>query len=118
MSSDFADLARDRQRLQEFCKAHVLSVLRFASGPSFKLNLQEKDLDDKLHHLTSTSTCIESLFDCPNEFSPKNFSVRRDLGSEFARLAIDRPQKQWKSEGSARIYCRCRALPFVIRNLP
>ena len=38
MSSDFGELAHNRQLLQDFCKAHVGSILTFKSGPSFKLN--------------------------------------------------------------------------------
>jgi hypothetical protein len=118
MSSDFADLARDRQLLQEFCKAHIPSILAFKSGSSFKLNLHDRDLGTDLHHLTSTGTCIESLLDCPDEFIPDDGSIEGTMASEFATLAISRQAKKWKSEGSARIYCRCRALPFVIKHIP
>src|SRR5262245_40095601 len=106
MSSEFADLARYREQLKNFCKLHVLSVLAFNSGPSFKLNLERPDLDNQLHHLTSTSTCIESLLDCPAEFVPKKIKLNSELGPEFARLAIQRPPVDWISEGSAKIYCR------------
>jgi hypothetical protein len=118
MSSEFADLARDRQLLQDFCKAHIPSILAFKSGPSFKLNLHERDLGTDLHHLTSTGTCIESLLDCPDEFVPEDASVDSNMAPEFASLAINRSARNWKSEGSARIYCRCRALPFVIKHIP
>lgn len=117
MSSEFADLARYREQLKNFCKLHALSVLAFKSGPSFKLNIERPDLDNQLHHLTSTSTCIESLLDCPSEFIPKKLKLDNQLGPEFARLAIQRPPGRWISEGSAKIYCRCRALPLVIRYL-
>lgn len=117
MSSEFSDLARNRQLLQDFCRSHVASILTFKSGPSFKLNLIEADLDADLHHVTSTSTCIESMLDCPEEFLPQS-ALDNNLATEFAQLAINRKPSKWKSEGSARIYCRCRALPFVIRNLP
>src|SRR5215510_1410539 len=97
MSSEFADLARYRQILKGFCKAHVSSVLtfRFKAGVSFKMNLEEHEVDSKLRHLTSTSTCIESLLDCPDEFLPKKKRLLEDnLGSDFAIQAIKRsPQK-------------------------
>src|SRR5688572_20643768 len=117
MSSEFADLARYREELKNFCKLHVLSVLAFKSGPSFKLNPEKPDLDNRLHHLTSTSTCIESLLDCPAEFVPKKIKLDNQLGLGFATLAIQREPDRWISEGSAKIYCRCRALPLVIRYL-
>jgi ATPase family associated with various cellular activities (AAA) len=31
---------------------------------------------------------------------------------------LQRPQNRWLSEESARIYCRCRALPLVIKHIP
>lgn len=118
MSSDFADLARDRKLLQDFCRLHVGSVLAFKSeGPSFKLNPNEQALSAGLHHLTTTSTCVESILDCPAEFLPKDVQVTDALGLEFAQLAINRHPDEWKSEDSAKIYCKCRALPFVIRHL-
>src|SRR5438876_11385882 len=99
MSSDFGELARNRQLLQDFCRAHVESILTFKSGPSFKLNLSEADLGKGLHHLTSTSTCIDSLLDCPDELLPEG-SFDRKLPAEFARLAIRRGSEKLKSEGS------------------
>jgi ATPase family protein associated with various cellular activities (AAA) len=116
--SQFLELANHRHLLQEFCRQHVPSLLIFQSEPSFKLNLIEPALDGELHHLTSTSTCIESLLDCPRQFRPKNFQSDFVLAREFAVRAINRKARDWKSEGSARIYCRCRALPFVVRHLP
>lgn len=121
MSSDFADLARDRKVLKDFCKLHVPSVLKFKSGRSFKLNLAEPDFDEdlKLHHLTSSSTCIESIVDCPEEFLPEELNCdKKSLGLNFAIRAIRRTPARWISEGSAEIYCKCRALPFVIHHLP
>jgi ATPase family associated with various cellular activities (AAA) len=110
----FSELARHRHSLQEFCKHHVPSLLVFHSHPSFKHVLNEH-LDGKLHHLTSTSTCIESLLDCPQQLQPNDLQVDPEA---FAMRAIRRPATKWKSERSAAIYCRCRALPFVVRHLP
>jgi ATPase family protein associated with various cellular activities (AAA) len=115
MSSDFADLARDRHLLQEFCKYHVPSLKRFRSdaSPSFRLRINE-ELTSKLRHLTSTATCIESLLDCPSRLRPANAGV---MAATFAIKAMARPTKRWQSEESAAIYCRCRALPLVVRYL-
>ena len=111
MSSDFADLARDRHLLQEFCKYHIPSLSQFRSDPSFKLRINEV-LGGQLRHLTSTATCIESLLDCPPRLRP---SDAVGLAQSFALKALER--EDWKSEDSAAIYCRCRALPLVIRYL-
>src|SRR6266567_8973888 len=113
MSSAFEDLARDRHLLQEFCKYHVPSLSRFRSDPSFKLRLKE-ELTTELRHLTSTATCIESLLDCPARLRPPDAET---MATTFAMKAIERKAKRWQSEESAAIYCRCRALPLVIRFL-
>lgn len=114
MSSEFASLARDRHLLQEFCDLHVPSLLQFRSDPSFKLHVDDT-LGNELRHLTTTSTCIESLLDCPPQLRPKD---ARRMAEDFSTRAIRRVPKKWKSEDSAGIYCRCRALPFVVRYLP
>ena|SRR2546425_7395557 len=115
MSADFEVLARDRHLLQEFCKYHVPSLSRFGSSdpnnPSFRLRIKE-ELGNELRHLTSTATCIESFLDCPPRQRP---SDAQELAGSFATKAIDR--EDWKSEKSAAIYCRCRALPLVTRYI-
>lgn len=111
MPSDFEDLAVERRLLQEFCESHVESVVAFRSDPSFRLHLDEEP-EPALRHLTSTSTCIESLLDCPPRLRPTYTSK---LAQDFAKNAIRR--EEWKSEESAGIYCRCRALPLVVRYL-
>lgn len=113
MSSDFADLAQNRHLLQEFCRFHVPSLTRFRADPSFGLHVGEK-LGAELRHLTSTATCIESLLDCAPHLRPNDIQT---LAETYAIKAIKRKPKLWTSEGSAAIYCRCRALPLVIKYL-
>jgi hypothetical protein len=86
------------------------------SGISFKLLPSEKKkLDDgELHHPTTTATCLSSIFDCPPRYrigDLKNTEVAR---ASFSKAAYRRPGWDWTSEGSAGVYCRCRALPTVI----
>ena len=61
--------------------------------------------------MTSTATCLESLLECPGV-------ALSDRISWFVAQALARPDKGWTSEGSASIYCRCRALPFIILHAP
>ncbi len=114
----FEELTAARRALRSFCLLHVPSLLNLQSGVSFKLDAAEESLDDgKVHHLTTTATCLTSLLEVPPGFRPevfKNVDVNA-LRSNFAKLAILRPD--WVSEGSAGIYCRCRALPTVISAL-
>jgi hypothetical protein len=112
----FEDLVTYRQELQVFCHAHFNSLIKFAGDTAFKLLTKEENLRSD-SHLSSTATCIESLLDCAETFLPHNEDnlVRQSIlqrAKDFALAAIER--KNWQSEGSAKIYCRCRTLPLVI----
>ena len=93
---------------------HVPSVMSQRSGISFKLFPGEPDLTGsrRVRHLTNSATCLSSLLDCPLGFRSEEFHDVPRLLTTFAKKALQR--REWKSEGSAGIYCRCRALPLVI----
>jgi len=110
----FEDLTDARRSLQSFCLLHFPSILALQSGISFKLLPAEDSLDGKaVHHLTTTATCFTSLFDSPP--GAVDLEPIKVLRSAFAKNALLR--LDWQSEGSAGVYCRCRALPAVIRGL-
>jgi ATPase family associated with various cellular activities (AAA) len=111
----FDELTSARRSLQSFCLLHVPSLLRLRSGISFKLFANDKSLahSRRVRHLTTTATCLSSLLDCPPRFYPDEFEDVSPLFRTFAKKALVR--RNWKSEGSAQIYCRCRALPLVIK---
>lgn len=116
----FEEYASYRRSLQEFCTLHVPSVLKLLAGYNFKLSpIDDTVLDDgNAHHLTTTATCWDSIFDCPPRFrSAEQFEPLRALLRQFAEGAIKRPPGEWLSEESATIYCRCRALPVVVSSL-
>ncbi|MGA2328163.1 MAG: ATP-binding protein [Bryobacteraceae bacterium] len=113
---DFQELAKQRHALQEFCQLHAASLLCFRSDRSFKLAITENDLTGPARHLTTTATCIESLLDCPSRYRV-GVADPEELARGFAHDALARPGREWTSEGSAKIYCRCRALPLVVRHL-
>lgn len=110
----FEVLTDARRSLQRFCLLHVPSLLDVQSGISFKLIPSEKkDLNDgELHHPTTTATCLSSLFDCPPGYRVGDFGRVESARSQFSEAAFRR--KDWTSEGSAGVYCRCRALPLVL----
>jgi hypothetical protein len=110
----FDELASKRKAVQLFCDRHAQSIEAFRSGESYKLTDEEPDLPSGLHHLTSTATCIESLLDCPPKSLPPGCKPA-EFSTAFAAAAADRKPNQWRSEGSAAIYCRCRGLPLTIR---
>jgi len=109
----FSDLASFRHALQDFCGAHAASVKQFKSGTSFTKGIDESP-DGKLH-TTTTATCIESLLECPESPRGDGADSVETMARTFAKAALDRPEESWRSERSAGIYCRCRALPLAIR---
>lgn len=118
MSDEFQELRTLRDRLRDRSRDHWQSVTKFYDGScsSFKLHAEES-LNDI--HLTTTATCLESLETCPPAFrsSQTDSELLDTLSTKFAEEAIETDQGSWKSDNSAQIYCRCRALPFVINNL-
>jgi hypothetical protein len=110
--TDFEALRAGRRRLYDFCSVHLASVDFFRSGGgSYRLHEREPELGPELRHMTSTATCLESLLDCPGVELAERINW-------FVRQALARPDGGWTSEGSAGIYCRCRALPLIILYAP
>jgi hypothetical protein len=95
---------------------HVPSLTILQSGVSFKLLPSEQEnLDDgELHHPTATATCLTSLFECPQRYRTAEFKRAEAVRAGFSEAAFRRKSKKWISEGSAGVYCRCRALPTVV----
>jgi hypothetical protein len=115
----FDELIRARRSLQDFCRLHFPSLRSVQSGISFKFKPEEKKLSSrKIEHMTTTATCLSSLLDCPDRFRGGSDEWFEQLRSKFPKKALDRPFKKWKSEGSAGVYCRCRALPIIIASSP
>jgi ATPase family protein associated with various cellular activities (AAA) len=117
----FEELTEARRSLQSFCQLHVPSLLILKLGVSFLFDPDEPEsefADGAVHNMTTTATCIASLDQCPPRFWPADTKSIEALKTEFSTKALLRPDDKWKSEGSAAIYCRCRALPTVIAGLP
>jgi hypothetical protein len=112
---NFEELTASRRFLQGFCLIHIPSLLKVQSGISFKLLPSDPPLGmKKARHLTTTATCYSSLFDSPSLSSAERIM---NLQTAFARKALRRSLKEWTSEGSAGVYCTCRALPTVIKSI-
>jgi len=118
----FADLRAARRRLQDLCSLHGTSVNYFKRGNFYPTHPEDPDPADppgpgKADHITSTATCLEGLLQFPDasaggQYHPEELAP---TAQNFSRVAVQ--DDDWKSEDEARIYCRCRALPFVIQNL-
>jgi hypothetical protein len=53
-------------------------------------------------------------------FLPKNNNAKSNiinLTNNFIERALQPGSNNWESEGSAKIYSRCRALPLIISNI-
>jgi ATPase family protein associated with various cellular activities (AAA) len=114
---NFEDLTEARRSLQRFCRLHFPSIMSQQSGISFKLHPEEPELktNRRVRHLTTAATCLTSLLDLPPGFSTVQFDRVSTLRDKFVKRALLR--KTWKSEGSAGIYCRCRALPLIVGSV-
>ncbi len=110
----FEELTEARRSLQSFCLLHVPSLTILQSGVSFKLLPSDVESleDGTLHHPTATATCLSSLFDCPPRYRTNEFQRAETVRAGFSAAAFRR--EKWISEGSAGVYCRCRALPAVV----
>jgi hypothetical protein len=116
----FEKLTEARRSLQDFCRLHVHSLLILRLGVSFLFHPDESETefsDGAVHNLTTTATCIASLLECPPRFWPAGINTIETLQKDFSSKALERPGDRWKSEDSAAVYCRCRALPMVIYGL-
>jgi hypothetical protein len=114
----FDELTDARRSLQGFCLLHVPSLTILRSGISFNFNPGEGELNpEEVKHITTSATCWTSLFECPPRFQTTDFEPLKKLRAKFAEKAVLRPSDKWKSEKSAAIYCRCRALPMVVGGL-
>jgi hypothetical protein len=118
LKDSFEALVAARQRLRTFCSAHYRSVDRFRSGISFNIYPDPAGRSQLTgaRHLSSSATCNESLLGIPSQYLPEENEVAT-LADQFAKAAIEREPKEWRSDQSADIYCRCRALPLVMRRL-
>lgn len=110
----FSELRLLRRGLRAFCTNHPRAIAAFKIGQSYRneLTTRPETPEEELRHLTSTATCLESLGDAA-EPPPKWAEWR----GEFAQAALSQPPARWASEGSVKIYTRCRALPLVISGL-
>jgi ATPase family associated with various cellular activities (AAA) len=117
-----AELARERRDLSDALKLHDQSLQRFwPEGRCwFALDRSEAEHpraerpDGRPHHLSSTTSCYESLAD--------RFPATAKLGGpwaermvSFTRRALDAPKPTWRSEGAAEVYCRVRSLPAILQ---
>src|ERR1700722_14059526 len=116
------EFAQKRRLLQDFCTRHYPSVEYFNAGLSFaiyKSEIANREITpNSIRHLTSTVTCYESLFECPERFRPSGKRDFKSYAAKYSERVISLSAGRWKSDGSARIYCRCRTLPLVMQHIP
>lgn len=114
---------RVRAELKDLTLSHVDSVLFFLDKEeeSFFLTSGHKHrsrsstpISDgevrKVRRLTTTFTCLESLFDG----GERGVKAAEPLLRSYSDRALERPE-DWTSEGEARTYCRVRSLAPLLR---
>ncbi len=127
----FEELRTERDALRNYVLIHADSVLAFKERdhPWFRRE-EESDKPDpsrKIRHITTTASCIESLHDvplyegedppAPCPAGPGRIEADRDTTlAEFTKTALEADPDEWHSETAARIYCRVRALPVILRH--
>lgn len=127
---DFEQLRAEREDLRNYVIDHADSILVFKEEehPWFRREELPDSVDSqrKIRHITTTASCIESMHDvplydgggppppCPP--SPTELRGERDaILAEFTQAALEAGDEEWQSEEAARIYCRVRTLPVLLR---
>lgn len=127
---DFEQLRAERDELRNYVIDHADSILAFKEEghPWFRREErpESKDPDRKIRHITTTASCIESMHDVPlydggrppPPCPPKPVGIRKQRDAvlaEFTEAALEAGDDEWQSEEAAKIYCRVRTLPVLLR---
>lgn len=110
---DFETLRTERRNLFDICRLHGSSVLWFKHPDRswFLVQADEpRDDDSELRHLSSTASALESLALAGIPSDELSGYV-----DPFATQCLDAPDERWQSEKGAKIYCRVRTLPAILR---
>src|SRR5688500_10453818 len=115
----FEDYVSARRFLQNVCDVHATSLAAFFDPSDQRFRLHAKPPlklggTEEPRHLTTSATCFESLQSCPTDVPGE---IATSAGT-FASWALKLKHEDWKSGGSAEVYCRCRALLLIIRESP
>jgi len=113
---EFPELARVRGELRESVVNHVESLKFFRNEGDNSFLKTVADVanpqpdDGRLHGITTTLTCAESLYD--QGLAGQNEC--RTVLEGFVPRALASP-REWESEGAAKVYCRVRALAPLLQ---
>lgn len=67
----------------------------------------------RVRHLTTTASCIESLYDIRERTEEQTMDLEWLVGN-FSAGALSRDVGTWQSEDAAHVYCKVRALPAIL----
>lgn len=129
LGASFDSLCVERDALRSYVLVHANSLRAFKGDQPWFRPQQAADpqSERKIRHLTTTASCLESLEDVPTygDADPPPPSPRdaRQIAEErtqmidrFALAALKVDGDEWQSEGEAKVYCRVRTLPVVLRR--
>lgn len=129
---DFDSLTSLRVELQALSAMHGPALLCFRdeSRTCFGINEavsmidvgEEHPSEKSLRHVTSSTTCIESLYDMPRRElmnaqpgqSVTSRQSNKEIYASFTELALRYPD-EWESDSAAHVYCRVRGLAPLLR---
>jgi ATPase family associated with various cellular activities (AAA) len=127
---DFDVLCAEREALRSFVLIHPSSVEAFREPgkPWFRWKEAREAADDDrvVRHLTTTTSCLQSLYDVPLYKGlkdppppcPPNRSAlekqRLETCDAFIRALLGADSREWKTEKESLVYTKVRTLPIVL----
>jgi hypothetical protein len=115
---DFNDLRAERSAIAEMTRLHAASLhwFKVPGRPWFRKAADVISADDGLRSKSSSATCFESLIaDAPLATAGAYQDLIKEVAS-FAEAALALEEKDWESEGAARVYVRVRTLPVILER--
>ncbi len=108
-----------RRELGEAAKLHRTSIQYFQAPDEawYRVTEDERIPSRKkgsaalARHLSTSASCLASLWDMPARASTNDL---RNLTDQFSDAALTR--REWESEGAAATYCRVRTLPLILER--
>jgi hypothetical protein len=128
---DFDVLCAEREQIRNFVLTHPPSLQAFAEPgrPWFRNQVspdRAKNPDKTVRHLTTTASCLQSLFDVPLYSARKSppppcphgreliCADRNSLCQGFAEALLSSDEDVWQSEGQKLVYTKVRTLPIIL----
>lgn len=130
---DFDSLCAERDALRNYVLVHASSLGAFSEEGKPWFRRQEQADPPKpgrvVRHLTTTASCLESLYDvplyesddppapCPSDWQDVG-ERRQSFMKDFVETLLSADLTEWKTEDEDLIYTRVRTLPVLLSLAP